>query len=209
MNRVVLLITVIIVTLILFHCLTPFDSRIWYKLKLEISLRYVHLSQREWWTQIEPNIYLGAMPLKNKDHLNQMIVLGINSIIVVQEEFESEDGWFDVPVKDTDYVDAKVNVLRIKAKDGQPLKKKEIREGVTYLNSEIEKGKVVYTHCKAGRGRSVTIIASWRIKYRNESLDEAIEFLSNLRPEINLNTYQRQSIIDYIEDDNDSVCTQL
>jgi|GEM_PF-5325203 len=43
------------------------------KVKYEVSLQYTKITPGSWWNKVGPyNIYLGAIPLKNKGHLDQL-----------------------------------------------------------------------------------------------------------------------------------------
>src|SRR5208282_4517297 len=66
------------------------------KLTYEISLGYTQMSSDAWWTNVEPfNIYLGALPLKNKGHLEAIAGLGVTRVLSLVEEFELEEGYLN------------------------------------------------------------------------------------------------------------------
>ena len=169
------------------------------KIKYEASLAYTKFYGKEsWWTKIEPlPLYLGALPLNNQGHLEDIIKLGVTDILSMVEDFEVEDGWFDVPVKGQDWEERGIAHKQIKAVDFLPLKQEEIEEGVEYLNTRLEDGKMVYVHCKAGRGRSASIVIVYLMKYHGLSFDEAIAFVKQQRPQINLNSEQQGAILKY------------
>lgn len=166
--------------------------------KYEISLYYTKLTQPNWWTKIEPyDIYLGALPLENEGHKDKIISMGVNSILAIVEDFELEEGFFNIPVKHEQWKEAGLNVEHIRAIDFNPLKRQEIEAGIAFLYSEYRKRHIVYVHCKAGRGRSATILVAFLMEHEHLSLYEAISRLKDQRPEINLNTYQQQALAYY------------
>lgn len=173
------------------------------KLKYEASLAYTKLNPYSaWWTKIEPfNIYLGALPLLNNGHLDQIIALGVTDVLSMVEDFEMEDGWFNKPVKPSDWEANGIVVKHIQAVDFLPLKAEEIQEGVEYLAQKIQEGHLVYVHCKAGRGRSATIVICYLMQYEGLTFEEAYRFVKEQRPHINLNDQQRQAILDYFPND--------
>ena len=109
--------------------------------------------------------------------------LGVTKVLSLVEDFELEDGWVNKPVKTSDWRLAGLEVKHIKAEDYLPLKPEEITEGVAYLAQALEEGHTVYVHCKAGRGRSATIVIAYLMQYQGITLDEAIAFVKELRPQ--------------------------
>lgn len=171
------------------------------KLKYEASLAYTkYTPNSEWWTKIEPyNIYLGALPLKNEGHLDQIAESGVTHVLSMVEDFEIEDGWFNKPVKQSDWHDHGIVVKHIKAIDFLPLKREEIEEGVAFLSEILDGSNTVYVHCKAGRGRSATIVIVYLMQVEGLSFQEAHDYVKAQRPQINLNKQQRQAIFDYFD----------
>lgn len=174
-------------------------SQYYKKLKYEASLVYTKYNSKEtWWSRIAPfNLYLGAIPLKNEGHLEGIHALGVTRVLSVVEDFEIEDGWFNIPVKKEEWESLGIEMIQIKAADFLPLKLEEIETGVEYLASLLEAGETVYVHCKAGRGRSATIVICYLMKYHSLSFDEAYQFVYDFRPQINLNVEQQKAIFDY------------
>ncbi len=168
------------------------------KIKYEVSLFYTKISSNAWWNRITPyNLYLGALPLKNKGHLDKIVGLGVTHLLSMVEDFEIEDGWFNKPVKENDWADLGIFFKQIRVVDCLPLKKEQIDEGIDYLTEILATGNVVYVHCKAGRGRSASIVIAYLMKNQGVSFNEALSFVQRQRPQIKLNKQQRQAILDY------------
>lgn len=169
------------------------------KLKYETSLAYTkYQSKGVWWSHIAPfKLYLGALPLKNEGHLEEISKLGVTCVLSMVENFEIEDGWANIPVKKEDWEEKGIEVMHIEAVDFLPLKHEEIERGVDFLAQMLEKGETVYVHCKAGRGRSATIVIVYLMKFHHYSFDEAYQFVHHQRPFINLNLQQKKAIFDY------------
>lgn len=186
-----------------FSNLTAQDPSFYKKIKYETSLAYTQYTTQNWWSKIEPfNIYLGALPLKSEKHLEKIIDLGVSHVLCMVENFEMEDGWINQPVKISDWESNGIVVRHIQAADFLPLTKDEIEEGVEFLNQQLLDGHSVYVHCKAGRGRSATIVIVYLMKYHGYTFDEAFTIVKNQRPQINLNPQQKQAIFDYFTSAN-------
>ena len=153
-----------------------------------------------WWSQVNEHIILGAIPLKNKKHIEILLDdLNIQAVLTLLEPFEWETkGPFSDPVTPEDWLDKKVAHLHIKARDFEPLGENQIEQGVAFLHKYIRQGKKVYVHCKAGRGRSATVVACYLLKHGGiKSVEEAINFLKGRRPHIALGPGQLAAIHSY------------
>lgn len=118
------------------------------KIAYEVSLQYTKYSCNSWWSKIEElNLYLGAIPLKNNGHFDELQKLRITHVISVLEDFEMEAGWLNIPVKHSDWEEVGISVKHIPAPDFYGLKKEEIKEGIKDLHEALEDGKTVYLHC--------------------------------------------------------------
>lgn len=168
----------------------------------EVSLSYTKWTSNAWWSKIEPlNLYLGAIPLKNQGHLEQIAELGITDVLSIVEDFELADGWVNSPAKKEDWEALGVQVKQIPAVDFYPLTQQEIQEGIEHLHTLLQEGKTVYVHCKAGRGRSATIVIAYLMKYHGLSFEQAFSTIKEARSAINLNAGQQQAIFDYFSID--------
>jgi protein-tyrosine phosphatase len=178
------------------------SSSLYKKVKYETSLAYTKWTCANlWWNKIEPhNIYLGALPLKTEGHLDSILGLGVTRILSMVENFELEDGWREVPVKAADWQKQGVEVEQIHAIDSYPLKLSEIERGVNYLVRNLEEGHIVYVHCKAGRGRSATIVIAYLMKFQKLSYEEAFAYVKKQRPKIHLSAAQRQAVLNFAKE---------
>lgn len=173
------------------------------RIAYEVSLQYTKYSCTNWWSKIGGlNLYLGAIPLKNMGHFEALKALGITHVISVLEDFEMADGWVNSPVKHSDWNEKGITTKHIPAADFYGLKKEEIEEGVKDLHEALERGESVYIHCKAGRGRSATIVVAYLMQHHGHTLEGALELVKECRPDINLNADQQQAIKNYFSGDD-------
>lgn len=194
-------------TAIICGCLTlAYAYCNWKKLRYEMTLsRNIFLaalkgSQRKWWNHITPHIILGAIPLKNKDHQHKLLTTAnVGAVLSVVEPFEIHNlGIFSEPVSPSDWTDRQIDHLLIATPDFHPISLDQIDCGVEFMRAAIQQKKVIYVHCKAGRGRSTTMVICYLLKYEKAiSVDEAFKAVKRLRPHIIITPKQKQAISEY------------
>lgn len=81
--------------------------------------------------------------------------------------------------------------------DTFPPKPEQLNYGVNSIEKFIEMDKKIFIHCMNGHGRSTTLIAAYLIKSKGLSVQEAIDFIKEKRPEIHLNEKQVAALEDY------------
>lgn len=174
-------------------------KRLFYKVSLLTNIvRHAIAPQRwSWWSPITPQIILGAIPLKNKGDLDRLVNQEkISAVLTVLQPFEWQTkGLFSVPVTPADWQAHGIPHLQIVATDLEPLTQEQIEQGVEFIHQQVKQGKRVYVHCKAGRGRSASIVVCYLLKYGDfATVDEAIAFVQQRRRQISINAEQRVSI---------------
>jgi len=66
-----------------------------------------------------------------------------------------------------------VEQLRIPTIDYNPPTKADIKKAIAFIREHKKRGGSVYVHCKAGRGRSATVVAGYLMQEHNMTLEEA------------------------------------
>lgn len=171
--------------------------------------------QYPWWTSVlaDNRLFVGAIPLENKGHRQQLEALGVTHFVSVVEnqEFNSElltvpmrfsknsENWYSLPMADHGTTDDLPKVMG----------------AVNWIKSKVESGGKVYVHCKSGKGRSVLTAAIFMIlhgaKYdsrlqailarhedKKEKVEAVISYMKSLRPQLNPSKDQKQTIVDCI-----------
>lgn len=168
------------------------------EIKYEISFWNVlyrnkfHSTKWPWYSKIDDNIYLGAMPLKNKGHIDKLTDLAKSegkklAILSVLEPWEMQrEPLLISPVTPKDWQEKKVEQKTIAATDFVPPTLTQLEEGVRFIQNKVKEGKKVYIHCKAGRGRSATTLACYYMIQNNCPPPKAIEFIEKKRPIVTL-----------------------
>ena len=75
----------------------------------------------------------------------------------------------------------------------------DIARAVDFIKEQIEAGKKTYIHCKAGRGRSVTIAVSYLMATRRISAEEAFLHVKSIRPHIDSDIPHAPEVMAYAE----------
>lgn len=171
------------------------------ELTYEISLIYTIQGSKAWWNAITPNIVLGALPLEHQK--DKIKALGVTHVITTLEEFELRKGLVR-PISSQEWKTSNITHKHIVAEDFVGMPADKIHEAVEYMRQEIQAntGAKFYVHCKAGRGRSVTVVVAYLWKYGSQNFktkEEAYTFVKKLRPQVNLNENQMAAIQAYID----------
>ena len=61
---------------------------------------------------------------------------------------------------------------------------REVEPAVEFIEKCVQEGRTVYVHCRAGKGRSATVVACWLIAHRGHSPESAQTYLSRTRPQV-------------------------
>ncbi|KAF4744061.1 Phosphatidylglycerophosphatase and protein-tyrosine phosphatase 1, partial [Perkinsus olseni] len=72
-----------------------------------------------------------------------------------------------------------------------------VEAAVDYIDEQLEAGKSVYVHCKAGKGRSGTIVICWLMKHFRMTPEDAQAYLAKARPQILKVLYKREVVREY------------
>ncbi|OGC91625.1 hypothetical protein A3D85_00885 [Candidatus Amesbacteria bacterium RIFCSPHIGHO2_02_FULL_47_9] len=83
--------------------------------------------------------------------------------------------------------------------DKQAPTQDQLRLGTVMMKQMIDLGNTIYVHCKNGHGRSPTLVAAYLIRFEGKTVDEAIRFIKEKRPEVHLEEVQIEALNDLIK----------
>lgn len=144
------------------------------------------LKRRRWWSRVEPNILLGAMPMRSD--IPSLAQEGVTAVINMCKEYP---GPVDL------YQQYGIEQLWLPTVDFNPPTLEHVREGVEFIESKISNGGIVYVHCKAGRARSANIVLCYLMKYRKLSAEQAQALLLERRPHVLKKLTQREVVKEF------------
>lgn len=142
-----------------------------------------------WWDKIDEFILLGAVPFPID--VPRLKDLGVRGVITLNEPYETL-------VPTTLYHAHGIDHLVIPTRDycfAPPLN--DIRRAVDFIHKNALSGRTTYVHCKAGRGRSTTIVICYLVHYKLMSPDAAYEYVKSIRPRVLLASAQWQAVQEY------------
>ncbi|RZC51488.1 hypothetical protein C5167_019918 [Papaver somniferum] len=146
-------------------------------------------SEFHWWDKIDEFLLLGAVPFPK--HVPQLKQLGVGGVITLNEPYETL-------VDSSLYYSYKIDHLVIPTRDYLFAPSfVDISRAVDFIHENASYGKVTYVHCKAGRGRSTTIVLCYLVHYKQMTPSAAFEYVRFRRPRVLLAPSQWKAVQDY------------
>ncbi|XP_038682534.1 phosphatidylglycerophosphate phosphatase PTPMT1-like [Tripterygium wilfordii] len=142
-----------------------------------------------WWDRVDQFILLGAVPFPTD--VPQLKELGVSAVVTLNEPYETL-------VPTSLYRAHCIDHLVIPTRDYLFAPSfTDISQAVDFIRGNASLGKTTYVHCKAGRGRSTTIVLCYLMEHRHMTPDAAYEFVRSNRPRVRLASAQWQAVQDY------------
>jgi len=131
--------------------------------------------QYEWsWNQVEDMIYIGTLPRFTHDLIELRDQETVGAIVTMNETWE-------LVLPQTEVESLGLTNLVVGTPDYSAPSLRKVKMCVEFSMEALNRGKGVYVHCNAGRGRScVVVVCLLILRYRMEAL-EAYEFVARKR----------------------------
>ncbi|CAI9100480.1 OLC1v1037594C1 [Oldenlandia corymbosa var. corymbosa] len=149
----------------------------------------INQAEFRWWDEIDQFLLLGAVPFpKDVPRLKQ---LGVGGVITLNEHYETlvpttlyrAHGIAHLVIPTRDYLFAPSFV--------------DINRAVDFIHKNASKGETTYVHCKAGRGRSTTVVLCYLVEYKNMTPVSALEYVRSRRPRVLLAPSQWKAVLEF------------
>lgn len=155
----------------------------------------------DWYSNVDDNLYLGALPLEHQDLERLSETLSIKAILSVVQSFELETSTLvGKPVTPTQWENIGIIQKRLDCADFYPPSFEALDAGAAFINEHLSERRRVYCHCKSGRGRSASMIVAYFIKYKG---DDAITAFSKLKMKRSMifdqNSIQMKNLVIYAD----------
>lgn len=144
------------------------------------------LRRRRWWDTVTPQVFLGALPFAR--HARELAEQGVSAVVNLCEEYAG-------PV--SEYQKRNMEQLRLPTIDFTHPSLTDVLTGVHFIQRIVDGGGKVYVHCKAGRGRSATVVACWLIRHLGMTARQAQQKLLECRPHVNSRLHLRPVVIEF------------
>jgi len=158
-------------------------------LGFNILLAWLRPKNNRWYDRVDDHVVIGALPFYwHVQGLHQDY--GIRGVINTCEEYSG-------PVRT--YNRFGIRQLHLPIVDYSPPTMEQVVKGVDFIFSFVERDESVLVHCKAGKGRSATMVLCYLIKKQGLTPDKAQALLLQKRPAVNKDLYRRKVVKDFYE----------
>ncbi|XP_031287682.1 putative dual specificity protein phosphatase DSP8 [Pistacia vera] len=146
-------------------------------------------SEFRWWDRVDEFVLLGAVPFVAD--VPRLRELGVAGVVTLNEPYETL-------VPSSLYHAHNIDHLVIPTRDYLFAPSfADICLAVDFIHENASLGKTTYVHCKAGRGRSTTIVLCYLVEHRQMTPAVAYEHVKSIRPRVLLASSQWQAVQDY------------
>ena len=144
------------------------------KLSVVLTLSYGHLIR--WYTKIDKNCFLGAMPLQC-NYKKLIKKEKIKAVLSLSVDYE-----LDFTISKEKWHNQNVNYKHLPVSDYKGAASlEEIIECVDYIKYYTDRNENVFIYCKAGTFRSALIAACYLIKTYNLKPNQAYDYIKKRR----------------------------
>jgi len=146
------------------------------------------IKTRRWWDYIDNQLILGARPSINQ--ARRLKDIGVKAVLNCCEEYNGPQEF---------YTANGISHLKLNVVDYQSPSIEQVVQGVGYIEEMINLGNKIYVHCKAGKGRSATIVLCWLIKSKKLNPESAMKFIVDKRPHVNKRIHKRDVVKRFVK----------
>ncbi|GLT91103.1 hypothetical protein SLE2022_090100 [Rubroshorea leprosula] len=142
-----------------------------------------------WWDRVDEFILLGAVPFPSD--VPRLKELGVQGVITLNEPYETL-------VPTSLYKSHGIDHLVIPTRDYYFAPSlTDIQQAVDFIHRNASHGQTTYVHCKAGRGRSTTIVLCYLVQHKQMTPQDAYSYVRSIRPRVLLAPCQWQAVQEF------------
>ncbi|KAF9603184.1 hypothetical protein IFM89_034517 [Coptis chinensis] len=143
-------------------------------------------SEFRWWDAVDEFLLLGAVPFPTD--VPRLKQLGVCGVVTLNEPYETLVPTTLYSAHDIDHLVIPTRDYLFAPSYG------DICQAVDFINKNTSNGKKTYVHCKAGRGRSTTIVLCYLVQYKHMTPEVAYEYVRSIRSRVLLASAQWKAV---------------
>lgn len=142
-----------------------------------------------WWDRVDEFLLLGAVPFPTD--VPCLKELGVGGVVTLNEPYETlvptslyhahSIGHLVIPTRDYCFAPSLGDICR----------------AVDFIHENALSRQTTYVHCKAGRGRSTTVVICYLVHHKQMTPDAAYDYVRSIRPRVLLASAQWQAVLEY------------
>ncbi|MFQ5491471.1 MAG: dual specificity protein phosphatase family protein [Phycisphaerae bacterium] len=125
------------------------------------------------WDWVDDHVLLGAMP--SRSDLSRLQAMGVGAVINLCREFRGHTD---------ELAERGLEQLHLPTVDYHSPRPADVLVGIRFITAKVEAGGKVYVHCKAGRGRSATLVVCYLMSASGMSAQDAYSAVKSARPQV-------------------------
>ena len=170
------------------------------KLTFPLQIRHLKHSMKDgtlaWYSEIDDTIILGAIPMRKKGPFPvDLADLGVGQIISLNEPYElyvtfTAEEWGKENIVYRNYnVKDHVGAATVGT----------AKEIISHIKSAKLDNKKTYVHCKAGKGRSASVVLCYLVDKLQLTPSEVLDIVKEKRPQVDLGNKQHRLVSNFYE----------
>uniref|UniRef100_A0AC35U326 TYR_PHOSPHATASE_2 domain-containing protein n=1 Tax=Rhabditophanes sp. KR3021 TaxID=114890 RepID=A0AC35U326_9BILA len=159
-----------------------------------LAKNYLQPSKWQWYSRIDENIIVGALPFQSM--LNDLEKEKVGGVVCCTEKFELAISYKAMEEQDWAVKGIKFHHVPMTDFTGST-SRQEVVGAVDFIDNINKDGKTVYIHCKAGRTRSATVAMCYLLHKYDYMPNVAFEFLKQKRDQVMLRNAHWRTISEY------------
>ncbi len=159
---------------------------VWFLKLWLLRIRRARISRSSvdrWFDEVDPSLVVGGALFPGD--LEKLRGVGVGAILNLCAEYLDDEAAC---------AEVGVATLHVPVLDDTRPRRAPLEKALRWIDEQVASGKKVYVHCAAGRGRSVTVAASWLVLRRGLTSDDAVARIRAVRPAAGPTFWQRSAI---------------
>jgi len=155
---------------------------------------YVQPSKWQWYSRVDKNLILGALPFKSM--VSDLKAENVGGVVCCTEEFETKAAYTGMGADEWQEEEILFHHVPMQDFTGST-SRENIHSAVLFIQKLAQQGRTTYVHCKAGRTRSATVALCYLMFKHDYSPENALDSIRRERQQVILRTNHWATVNDY------------